>query len=153
MNKVHLCITLSLIVTSMVGCKVHTVFNLKNESGQFIVLTSGHTKEKIRIGKDESKDVDHTIGDVLIEKDDGTIWRYGIVSIPDIKKEFIERKKRYYIYTVLKVYFLLKPDGKIYLLKGPQRSDADLNQQPEGFPLLPMSPGRRTGSGENGVKP
>lgn len=139
MNKVVLCIALSLIVTSIMGCKVHTTFNFKNESGHLIVLTSGHTEKKIRIEKGESKDVDHTIGDILIEKDDGTIWKYGIVSIPDIKKEFIERKKKYYIYTVLKVYFLLKPDGKIYLLKGPQRSDADLNQQPEDFPLLPLS--------------
>jgi len=138
MNKVVLFIALSLIATFMVGCKVYTTFNFKNESGHLIVLTSGQTKEKIRIEKGESKDVDHTIGDILIEKDDGTIWKYGIVSIPDIKKEFIERKKKYYIYTVLKVHFLLKPDGKIYLLKGPQRSDANLNQQPEGFPLLPL---------------
>jgi len=139
MNKIVLCIALNMIVISMMGCKVYTNFNFKNESGHFIVLTSGQTKEKIQIENSESKNVDHTIGDILIEKDDGTIWKYGIVSIPDIEKEYIERKKKYFVYTVLKVHILLKPDGKIYLLKDPQSSDADLNQQPEGFPLLPLS--------------
>lgn len=139
MNKIHLYITVSLISAFMFGCKVHTTFNLKNESGYFIELTSGHTKEKIRIGKGESKDVGHTIGHILIEKGNETIWKYRVVSIPDIEKEFVLKKDKYCIYTVLKVYFLLKPDGKIYLSKGPQCSDVDLNRQPEGFPLLPLS--------------
>jgi|GEM_PF-5119538 len=92
---------LALVLLFLQGCFM-TYVAVTNKTGQPITVTSGHTHESYRVAPEQTKDIPHSAGDLMIETKSGKKWTEPNVTALDSQNQshFIFWQKRVKAITV-----------------------------------------------------
>ena len=119
-----------LVIAFCSGCGTIQGFNVYNNTGNKIFLTTTHTGETVSIHNKSWKTVDHGAGDFYIQTHEKVFCVKGVIAI--YEPAYLKKSLRYGLIPCYKSNIVVTPDFSLYVCNWKGRI---LQAQPEGFPM------------------